>query len=417
MSERKNYFLWIFFDFANSLAFINVSFYFSLWWVSEHGESDFWISLAAAFSTLLLLITLPYLGHVSDRSGKKLVFLRMFTLLTILAQGLMGFLALQTPFSKSLDVSVLIFYFLVLLFYQATLPFYNAFLRGFAEKRGSNAVAGMGLGFGQLGNILGILLVMPVVAQWGRASGFVAAAILFLIFSLPVLLFFKEPAHTETLEKETHYWTSLKKAAKIPGLLPFLLSYYFFADAILTLQLFLSLYLEEVGSMDDKQKALVVVLALVFACLGAWLASRFARLFSSTRSAIHVLIGSWAVLLGALSLVSSLLIFYPLVLLNGFAFGCLFSLSRAFYAEITPKNQQAELFSVYILCERAASILGPLLWSTVIFFFTPYGAIRYRVAMFSLALMIGVSFLIFRKVGTSENSISKITPGTTHKPL
>ncbi|MBI1812970.1 MFS transporter [Candidatus Peregrinibacteria bacterium] len=83
---------------------------------------------------------------------------------------------------------------------------------------------------------------------------------------------------------------------------------------------------------------------------------------------------------------------------NGFAYGALFSLSRAFYAILVPIEKQAELFSVYVLFERAASILGPLVWSGAAWLFSSFGPDRYRFSMLSLALIIAVSLVTFRWV-------------------
>ena len=88
-----------------------------------------------------------------------------------------------------------------------------------------------------------------------------------------------------------------------------------------------------------------------------------------------------------------------MMILNGFAFGALFALSRAFYSKLIPQGQQAKFFGIYVLFERSASILGPLVWSLTIIIFAFLGnVVRYRLAMFSLAIMLLISYIIFRFV-------------------
>ncbi|MEK9159946.1 MAG: MFS transporter [Patescibacteria group bacterium] len=403
--QNRNYSLWVLYDFANSLAFVNVSFYFSLWLVSDHGFSDFWVSIATVASTVLLLLTLPFLSHFSDRTGKRILFLRVFTLLSILSLGILGWLAMKFPFTTTLGFTVLLFYFFFQLFFQGSFSFYNAFIQDFTAKKTADQVSGMGMGFGQLGNMIGILLVLPLaegsmnlLGESGRGATFFASAGLFLIFALPSLLFLKDKRAPTPLTERFNFTGSLKKVLKTRGVLAYLLSYYFFADAILTLQLFVGLYLEEVAGMDDRQKTLTMVVALICGCLGAWLAPAFARWIKSSYRAIKYLILSWAILLGLFSMAVAPLFFSVLIVLNGFAFGALFALSRSYYSEITPKESQAEYFSIYVLFERAASILGPLVWSSTVLVFASHGGDKYRFAMFSLAILVAISFGIFLKV-------------------
>ena len=87
-----------------------------------------------------------------------------------------------------------------------------------------------------------------------------------------------------------------------------------------------------------------------------------------------------------------------LIIVNGFAFGALFSLARAFYATLVPEEQQAEMFSIYALFEHTASILGPLLWSATAFLFSSFGDDRYRFSVASLALLLIVSVVVFQRV-------------------
>jgi len=81
--SKKAIWLWSLYDFANSIAFVGVMFYFGPWFVKTMGGSDTWMSVAIALSTLLLLFVLPFLGHLSDRRGKRMPFLSGMTLLYI----------------------------------------------------------------------------------------------------------------------------------------------------------------------------------------------------------------------------------------------------------------------------------------------------------------------------------------------
>ena len=88
-----------------------------------------------------------------------------------------------------------------------------------------------------------------------------------------------------------------------------------------------------------------------------------------------------------------------LVMLNGFAFSAIFALSQAFYSRLVPRDQQGQFFSVYVLFEKFASVLGPLVWALALIVFAPYGDIvKYRFAMASLAILVAVGAYIMRRV-------------------
>ena len=99
-------------------------------------------------------------------------------------------------------------------------------------------------------------------------------------------------------------------------------------------------------------------------------------------------------------------LFMVIIAVNGFVFGVIFALSRAFYSDLVPKEKQAELFSVYVLFERAASVLGPLLWSATAFIFASYGPDKYRFSVFLLALLVALSLIPLRYVPEPEHKKS-----------
>ena len=82
-----------------------------------------------------------------------------------------------------------------------------------------------------------------------------------------------------------------------------------------------------------------------------------------------------------------LLVFVALAL-GGIAYGLLFSLARTVYSEISPENNQGEFFSIFTVFERAASIVGPLVWLLTFYLLKNFGeSIQYRGSMLLLVLV------------------------------
>ncbi|MEK7151089.1 MAG: MFS transporter [Patescibacteria group bacterium] len=424
-SNNKNIWYWVIFDFANSLGNITLAFYFTLWFVADLGGADIWVSGTLALATIVLLLTLPVLGSISDRLRRKMPFFRVFTIL-----GISSLMALGIVAGK---ISVLTFpsiilitglYFLFQYFFQGSFAFYNSFLPDLAVGRSLEKISGFGIAAGQLGNVVGLAIALPFVSGTfslfgfsGRSVTFLVGAIGFLIFALPTLIRLKDRNEisidsTSVPESRIAFGKSfketiadLKHIRKYPGVLTYLISYYFFSDASLTVLFFGALYLEVVAGLNDAQKTMVGIISLVFTILGALLAERMVKKLGGSRKGLAFFIIFEAILLGVFAFSTHKILFSVMVILNGFAFGALFSLSRAFYSKLIPPGQQAKFFGIYVLFERSASILGPLIWSLTIIGFAFLGkVVSYRLAMFSLAIMLVISYVIFRFVKEPQDA-------------
>ncbi|MEK9155480.1 MAG: MFS transporter [Patescibacteria group bacterium] len=396
---------WGLYDFANSLANIAVSFYFTLWFVENLKGTEAGISIVVAIVTILLLCSLPQIGARADHHGHHARLLTILTGGTIVTLCALAFAAFSIK-EPSLWSSLLILgiYGVFQYLYQSSVSVYTSLLR-FVGTIGSNEevrVAGVGNAMGQLGNVIGLLVALPVATTFGRPAAFLSGAILFLLFVLPALRWIRK-LETKALVAPApiKFIAAWKELRRSPDVFHYLVGYYLFADAVLTLQLFLTLYLTIVAKLSDSAKTLIMAAALLVAVAGAMLAKYIVRRMS-VKKAIETSILFWAILLTLFALVSHPILFIIITLLNGFAFGVLFSLSQAYYSTLVPPEQQGRYFGIYTIFERASSLLGPLLWSVVIIAFSSYGEWRYRLAVLSLAFLVLLSLAFIRKVKDSS---------------
>lgn len=404
--SKKQISLWALYDFANSLALANVSFYFGLFLVGEQGISDIWVSIPTALSTILLFLTLPILGARSDRSHRRMPFIATFSTIAIVSLLGIGALAIR-PNTWHIAIIILL-YFLFQYSFQAGLGFYDALLQKLSSHKSKEQVSGLGMAAGQFGNALGILLVFPFVNGMlhifgvsGRPAAFILGGLLFLVASLPFYLFFKErPAPLEKEAPKTHHhlstsWQSIKTIIRHPGVLNYLITYYLFSDALLTFQLFATVYLEVVGGLNDTFKTIVAITSLLLAVAGSLLVEQVKKVFGTTRNSIGVMIACWSISIVILAIAAKPLVFIIIGGINGFFFGSLYSLSRAYYSDLAPADRQGEFFGIYTLFERFASVLGPLVWSTTVLVFARFGTVtKYRFAMLSLAVLVAISLVV-----------------------
>ncbi len=163
-------FSWILYDFANTIYSMNVvSIYFSLWITVNLAKEDLWVSVGNSTSMLLVAVSMPILGTLSDFLRRRLFFLFILTTLSVLgtaAIGLSGYL-----FDGLLIALVAVISYTVANYaYQGSLVFYNALLPQLTTPEKMGKISGWGVSAGYLGAIFGLLMVMPFAE--GRISFF-----------------------------------------------------------------------------------------------------------------------------------------------------------------------------------------------------------------------------------------------------
>ena len=73
---RKAIVSWALYDLANTIFSLNiVSIHFGLWVVNDMGGSDSFYAYANVGSMVLVLVTAPMLGTMSDQFGRRIPFL------------------------------------------------------------------------------------------------------------------------------------------------------------------------------------------------------------------------------------------------------------------------------------------------------------------------------------------------------
>src|SRR3989344_5856183 len=95
MQTKRNIFLWVLYDFANSIVFIIFFLYFAQWVVIERGVSDFYFNLTFTGAALLLLLTVPITGTLLDSRLRRLSGLRISTVCTAVLYSSCAILALN----------------------------------------------------------------------------------------------------------------------------------------------------------------------------------------------------------------------------------------------------------------------------------------------------------------------------------
>ena len=412
---------WAFYDFANTIFSMNVlTMYLAQWVVVDRGVEDVWYSVAYSVSMALVALTLPVLGALADfKAGGRLRFLLGFTIASVAGTALIGLAARNVPGSGAVTAALFAFGIANYAF-QGSLVFYNALLPQVSTPATIGRVSGFGVALGYLGAIAGLLLVSPFVdgklpftdiqLPWppagGRAAAFYPTAFFFAVFALPLFLRVRvdgaggsaaggEGNPWRRAIRET--WNALRDTRRYPGVRRFLLANYLFVDAINTVIIFMAVYAQEVMGMPDTVKIQFFIVATTGAVIGSLLLGRLSDRWGHRRVLMAVLCG-WAVALSIVALSQNKGLFWVAGILVGICLGGTWTSSRALLAALTPAESHGRFFGLYALSDKAAAVVGPLVWGLIVWVGKPLGPLRYRLAVASLVLFVLAGLALLRTV-------------------
>ncbi len=413
-------FSWILYDFANTIYSMNiVSMYFSTWLVVDLALGDQYVSLANSLSMILVAVTMPILGEISDRYHRKMPFLIIFTLLCVSFTSLIG-VAGYTISDKMVKLSWVIIFFIVANYsYQGGLVFYNALLPNVCSNRSIGRVSGYGVAFGYLGSIMGLIFVLPFVEGsifgvtlpfirgGGSVAAFIPSAALFLFFSLPAFFFIKDAKPDIAVKKQLKFdiKTSFKKVIdgltntrKYPGVTRFLVAKFFYEDAIQTVIIFMAIYAQKVMNFSKAGTTQFFIAIIPSAIVGSAIFGILTDHLGPQKTLRIVLLG-WIACLIALTLTMNQVAFWIIGALVGVFLGSTWTSARPLLISLVPREMLGEFFGLYSLSGKIAAIFGPIIWATVVKLFESYGTIiKYKAAISALILMVIIGYIILSKI-------------------
>lgn len=407
ISVRRNIAAWGLYDFANSLVIINGAVYLSRWVVITKGAPDIWWGGTYAASTLLLLVASPLLGTYLDRRSRIRYLLLMAAGVIAAATWVIGQLDSWLSGNTAV-VAGLCLFFLVNFFYQLSLVVFNTLLAEM-KSAGYSKVSGIGESFNHMGSMAGLglaLVVLALTTRGGREASDLAvfgpSAVIFVVLATVAVLLLKEGERQilPAVEK----WRPRRAIEKLIRELRstgdlgskrigwYLIAFMLFADAVLTFQVYMSVYLERTMELGEQAKATVMLLALILAAVGALGGGWVGKKVDELHLVAHLFFG-WAICLSLLSLwaVPGNTKFWIVFFLAGMLFGGTWTLVRSALVGICPPEYTGHTFGLFSVAQRAASILGPLVWGLIAG--SPH---RDRLALAVLALFVLAAWAVLR---------------------
>lgn len=356
---------WQMYDFADTIYSMNVtSFYFAFFIGAFFAKDSTDYGWTLFVANLLVAVTSPLLGAMSDVSRRRLPFLRIFAVLTAVSTALIGI-------SPSYGWAVL-FFTISLVAYNTAGNFYQALLPGLATPETISRVSGIGVGLGYVGSIFGLgsmLLLIHGESQYPLA--FYITALLYFVIALPCLTVVPDfapatvKARFDVVGAYKRVANTLTHARQYPGLFRFLIADFVYENAVAAVIFFMATFAKAVTKMSDSGVQLLLIGATVFAVImGMFFGQVVDRI--GPRKSVLIMLGIWLVTLPLVSFASTPMQLFPIGALAGIGLAAVWISSRTYLIALAPVEKSGEFFGLYSLSGKSAGVVGILAWNLTV---------------------------------------------------
>lgn len=423
--KGKGLFAWALYDWANSSYFVIIqTFIFAAYFTKTIAEN---VEIGTAqwgnmisIAGIVIAIGAPVFGAIADQAGRRKPWIAAFTILCIIACGLLWF-AEPGPNSLWLALGM---GFMATIGAEFAFIFYSAMLPDLVPPEKLGRWSGWGWGMGYAGGLACLLVSLFAFIQtdglWlglDKATSepvratFVLTAFWYALFSLP--LFFKTPDNPSTNKKIgqaiKHGFAQLKvsvrEVSKFKNIVKFLFARMFYNDAVVTIFAMGGVYAAGTFDMDEEQILMFGIGLNVTAGLGAfgfaWLDDKSGSKFTINASILGLLIP-----LVALIVVKSIFWFIIWGLILGIFVGPIQAASRSFMARLSPPDLTNQMFGLLALSGKVTSFIGPFLVGMLT---VKFGS--QRLGMSAILIMLIIGLLLMFTVKEKEAPSIEVTSG------
>ena len=411
--RKREVFGWAMYDFANSgYTTVVLTAVFAAYFVGGVAGGAPWATFAwtatLAFSSLLVMLTMPALGALADlRAAKK----RLLALSTVGCVACTVALAAVGPGDVALAVVAVV---LSNLFYSWGESLIAAFLPELARPGSLGRVSGWGWSFGYFGGMLtlGLSLGYVLWAQ-GRglpASHFVPVTMLITaaVFGLSALLTFAllteraipQPAPEQdkgmgaALARLARTWRQARQFPDFSALLVCALAYQAGISVVIALA---AVYAEQEMKFQQTDTMALIFLVNIAAALGAFAWGHVQDRIGHRR-ALAITLAGWILMIALAVAATTPALFWVSAVVAGLCMGSSQSAGRALAGAFAPAARRAEFFGLWTFATRLSAIVGPLSYGLV----TLLSAGNHRLAILSTGVFFVLGLWLLRRVDVAR---------------
>ena len=392
--------------------------FFESYWAADlpAPQETFWYGILVSVASLAGAILAPFIGTFADTGRSRKKWLVVFAVLGMCCTcGLILVGRNNWPLAGGIFILGTVGYYGAFIVYNSLLPIVS-------PPQNRHFVSGLGFAMGYLGGVILFAASIALVknhAAFGLATetqavhiAFLAAAIWWLLFTLPLLFLVHEPSKdqppTAMRTSLVQLGKTIREMASNRSLLLFLIAYWLYIDGVNTVVSMASNYGKTLGFSTSTMLGtliLVQVVGVPSTLLVTYLAGRYrARPFLFAGIGLYLATVGYAAMMPTTPIqffgfsISSL---YVLGFLVGCAQGGIQALSRSTFSLLIPPERTASYFGVYNMLGQYAALLGPLMMG---FIARITGSPRWGVA--SLVFLFISGGIVLMCAGSVEKSTS-----------
>lgn len=348
-----------------------------------------------AISGVFIAILAPILGAIADGSGKRMLWIWIFSAFYVIGSWGLWYLAPDQP-----DIfRALIWFGIGLIGMEFATIFTNSLMPDLTGDEDMGKMSGSGFAFGYVGGIVALIIMLallaesadtgktligirpifgldPALREGTRAVG-PLTAIWYIVFMLPFFAWVKEPKgprrKVNLIAAMRDLWRLLKSLTTRQSLGAHLLSSMFYRDALNALYAFGGVYASGVLGWSVTKIGTFGIAGAISAALFSWLGGKM----DSSRGPKPVITISMFVLIAVCLVIGGMsrdsfyglpiaanspmpdYIFYACGVLIGAAGGTLQSASRTMMVFHTTQERSTEAFGLYALSGKCTAFIAP----------------------------------------------------------
>ena len=418
--KNKEIISWSLYDWANSTFSTTVMagffpIFFKQYWstASEVTVSTWYLGLANSIASIIVASLAPFLVAIADKASVKKKLLILFAYIGVISTGSLSMV------SQGQWKIAIIFYVAASIGFMSANIFYDSLLPSVAPKEKREFVSSLGYALGYIGGAILFLINVTMYLNpqfYGIADAptaiklsFLTVAIWWAVFSIPVIIFIKEP----TVQNDigvlrsikmgmSQLITTIQSIRELKIVTTFLIAYWLYIDGVDTMIRMSVDYGTSLGfSSSSLIQALLMVQFIAFPAtlVYGWFAGKI-----GVKRAILVGIIGYALISVLGSMVSKVWHFYVLAVFIACFQGGIQALSRSLYSRIIPESRSAEFFGFYNMFGKFAAIVGPPLMGYVGLI---TGNPRYGILSIIILFILGGYFLMKVDVEEGERLANK----------
>jgi UMF1 family MFS transporter len=417
---KKTINAWALFDWANSAyALVISTAIFPIFFIANTDpiinigsytftNSSLW-TFAVSFSYIIIALLSPILSGMADYSGRRMYFLKIFTIL-----GSLSCIALY--YFKGvpqlwIGTSAFI---LATIGFSGGIVFYNSYLPIIVTEDKYDQVSAKGFAAGYIGSVILLLFILWMVLspdtfgipgetkalQENAASriGFVLVGVWWIVFAF--VSFRNLPKDKRLFSDQNLLTKGFQEIKKVfgelkyqPELKKFLWAFFFYSAGVQTIIYVATVFAKVILNFESQEMIAIVLVLQLVGIVGAYLFAYISDQIGNKKSLI-IMIFIWIFICIVAYFTTGKSLFYVLAGLVGMVMGGIQSLSRSTYSKMLNNKEDdvTSYFSFYDVLYKGAIVAGTLAYGAVD---NITGNLRYSVLALGVFFIIGL-FILYK---------------------